>query len=58
PVGHAHARLVRARDVVAVARQRLARDPLIFLHELGSGCAECDEARQSVELRSPREPPG
>ncbi|MFL5576150.1 MAG: AAC(3)-IV family aminoglycoside N-acetyltransferase [Gemmatimonadaceae bacterium] len=47
-VGHAHARLVRARDVVAVAREYLGRDPLIFLHAAGSGCAECDEARESV----------
>lgn len=48
PVGHAHARLVRARDVVAVARERLAREPLLFLHAEGSGCAECDAARRSV----------
>ena len=47
-VGHAHARLMRSRDVVAVAREHLARDPLIFLHAAGSGCAECDEAWQSV----------
>lgn len=48
PVGHGRARLVRARDVVAVACERLARDPLVFLHERGSGCAECDEAWASV----------
>lgn len=47
-VGHAHARLMRARDVAAVACEHLARDPLVFLHPPGSGCAECDEARQSV----------
>jgi aminoglycoside N3'-acetyltransferase len=47
-VGHAHARLVRSRDVVAVARERLARDPLVFLHARGSGCAECDGAWESV----------
>jgi len=47
-VGHASARLVRARDVVAVATEQLALDPLIFLHAAGSGCAECDEARRSV----------
>jgi aminoglycoside N3'-acetyltransferase len=47
PVGHAHARLVRARDVVAAAREQLARDPLLFLHPLGE-CEECDEARNSV----------
>lgn len=48
PVGHAHARLVRARDVVGVALERLARDPLIFLHSPGAGCTECDAARASV----------
>ena len=47
-VGRAHARLVRARDVVAVTRAHLARDPLAFLHPRGSGCAECDEAWQSI----------
>lgn len=47
-VGHAHARLVRARDVVAVARAALARDPLVFLHAADDGCAECDEARRSI----------
>lgn len=47
-VGHAHARLVRSRDVVAVAREQLARDPLVFLHARGSGCAECDEAWASI----------
>jgi aminoglycoside 3-N-acetyltransferase len=46
-VGHAHARLMRARDVVALAREQLARDPLLFLHPPGAGCAECDEARSS-----------
>lgn len=48
PVGHAHARLMRAHDVVAVAREQLAREPLIFLHQPGDGCAECDAARASV----------
>ena len=47
-VGHAHARLVRARDIVAVAREHLARDPLLFLHPPEAGCADCDEARSSV----------
>jgi aminoglycoside 3-N-acetyltransferase len=47
-VGHARARLVRSRDVVAVARERLARDPLVFLHTRGSGCAECDEAWETT----------
>jgi aminoglycoside N3'-acetyltransferase len=47
-VGSASARLVRARDVVSVACERLARDPLVFLHPTGAACAECDEARRSV----------
>ena len=47
-VGHAPARLVRSRDVVTVVREQLLRDPLIFLHALEGGCAECDEARRSV----------
>ncbi|HYC34012.1 MAG TPA: AAC(3)-IV family aminoglycoside N-acetyltransferase [Gemmatimonadales bacterium] len=48
PVGYATARLARSRDIVAAARTRLARDPLVFLHPPGAGCAECDEARRSV----------
>jgi len=47
-VGHAHAKLVRARDVVAVAREQLARDPLVFLHPPEAGCDDCDEARRSI----------
>ncbi len=47
-VGHAQARLVRARDVVAVALEHLRADPLLFLHLPDHGCAECDEARRSV----------
>lgn len=47
-VGHAHARLARARDIVRVARGHLARDPLLFLHPAGAGCAECDLARESL----------
>ena len=47
-IGHAHARLARARDIVRVAREHLARDPLLFLHPVGAGCAECDEARRSA----------
>jgi aminoglycoside N3'-acetyltransferase len=45
-VGHAHARLARARDIVSVALEHLARHPLLFLHPPGAGCAECDEARR------------
>ena len=47
-VGHAHARLARARDVVAVAVEHLERDRLLFLHSAGAGCRECDAARASV----------
>jgi aminoglycoside N3'-acetyltransferase len=47
-VGRAHARLVRARDVVEVVVERLGRDPLVFLHQPSAGCAECDEARASL----------
>lgn len=47
-VGHAQARLTRARDIVAVAREHLAGDPLLFLHPPRAGCAECDAARRSV----------
>lgn len=47
-VGHAQARLVRARDVVAVALEHLRADPLLFLHPPDHRCAECDEARRSV----------
>lgn len=48
PVGHAHARLTRAEDVVEVALEHLAHDPLLFLHPRNAGCAECDEARSST----------
>lgn len=44
-VGHASARLARARDIVDVTVERLQREPLLFLHPAGAGCAECDEAR-------------
>jgi len=47
-VGHAHARLARARDIVALAREKLAREPLLFLHPPQAGCLECDEARASI----------
>ncbi len=47
-VGHAHARLARARDIVAIALEHLRRAPLLFLHAPETGCAECDEARRSI----------
>jgi aminoglycoside N3'-acetyltransferase len=48
PAGYAHARLVRARDLVRLAVERLADDPLLFLHPASAGCEECDVARASV----------
>jgi aminoglycoside N3'-acetyltransferase len=48
PVGHAHARLVRAQDVVGVALEHLAHDPLLFLHPPSAECPECDEALRSI----------
>jgi aminoglycoside N3'-acetyltransferase len=48
-VGHAQARLARARDIVEVALEHLAGDPLLFLHPPGAGCEECDRARRSVK---------
>lgn len=48
PVGHAHARLCRSRDIVDVVLHHLRSDPLLFLHPPDFGCAECDEARRSV----------
>jgi aminoglycoside 3-N-acetyltransferase len=43
-VGRGWARLARSQDIVRVARAPLATDPLIILHQRGSGCAECDTA--------------
>ncbi|MFO7278343.1 MAG: AAC(3)-IV family aminoglycoside N-acetyltransferase [Pseudomonadota bacterium] len=47
-VGHAHARLAKASDIVAVTLEQLARDPLLFLHSPEDECAECDAARASI----------
>jgi aminoglycoside 3-N-acetyltransferase len=47
-VGHAEARLVDARAVVAVALEHHRADPLIFLCAQGSGCEECDAAHASI----------
>ncbi len=54
-VGHAHARLARARDIVGVALGHLARDLLLFLHPPSAGCVECDAARSSIVRRTSRE---
>ncbi len=48
PVGHAHARLARAGDIVRVTLEHLAGDALLFLHPAGAGCPDCDAARQSL----------
>ncbi|QSQ19090.1 AAC(3)-VI family aminoglycoside N-acetyltransferase [Pyxidicoccus parkwayensis] len=50
-VGHAHARLIRSRDIVAVALEQLEKDPLVFLHPPSAKCDECDEARRSAADR-------
>jgi len=47
-VGHAHARLVASRTLVATAVERLRRDPLLFLCDPAEHCDECDLARASV----------
>ncbi len=47
-VGSAAAKLVRARDLVAVALEHLAVDPLVFLCAPAAACGECDVARASV----------
>ena len=47
-VGNAWSRLMRSRDVIDITIAQLARDPLLFLHEAGAGCSECDEARRSI----------
>jgi aminoglycoside 3-N-acetyltransferase len=55
-VGHAEARLAEARDVVAIAVEQLAADPLVFLCAPDAGCGECDAARASV-AGAPTAPP-
>jgi aminoglycoside 3-N-acetyltransferase len=49
-VGHADAKLGDARDIVAVAVEHLAEDPLVFLCSAEEACAECDAARASVPI--------
>jgi aminoglycoside 3-N-acetyltransferase len=44
----APARLISARDIVATAVDQLRENELVFLHPRGV-CAECDEARASME---------
>jgi aminoglycoside 3-N-acetyltransferase len=52
-VGNAHARLMRSRDVVRVVTEKLADDPLVFLHDVQEGCEDCNAARESVITPSP-----
>jgi len=47
-VGNAPARLARSREIVRIAVEHLAREPLAFLHPVSAGCLECDEARRST----------
>lgn len=51
-VGHAPARLARARDVVEAALARLRENETVFLHPPGL-CGECDEARASLAGHTP-----
>ena len=46
-VGHAEARLARARDIVEVVSPQLRGNETIFLHPMGVDL-ECDEARESL----------
>lgn len=47
-VGHASARLIGSRDLVATVTERLRDDPLVFLHPEDELCGECREARASI----------
>jgi aminoglycoside N3'-acetyltransferase len=55
PVGHGHARVARARDIVDVALQHLRDDPLVFLHH-PDACAECRLAHMSIRNAGNYEP--
>lgn len=48
PIGAGTGRLARSRDIVHVALEHLAADPLVFLCRADAGCAECDAARASI----------
>ncbi len=43
-VGHAAAKLARARDIIDVAVEHLTEDPLVFLCPASAHCEECDLA--------------
>nr|AIA17596.1 AAC3 [uncultured bacterium] len=48
-VGSATARLADAKHIVAVAVERLAADPIVFLCPPSEACEECDLARASIK---------
>ncbi len=48
PIAHAAAKLSKAKDIVAVALEHLAQDPLVFLCPAEADCGECDAARASA----------
>lgn len=48
PVANTDARLARAKDIVELALERLAQEPLLFLHPESALCADCNEARSSI----------
>ena len=50
PVGKAQCRLMRSRDVVAIAGAQLAQDPTCFLHARGSDCEACESAWRSLPI--------
>ena len=47
-LGNAEARLCSSRQLVAMAVDFLADDPLLFLCDRDEGCQECDAARESA----------
>ena len=49
-IGHAEARLIRSRDIVAAAREHLRENETVFLHPLGVD-EQCDEAQNSIRER-------
>jgi aminoglycoside 3-N-acetyltransferase len=46
-IGHAEARLIRSRDIIAVVTERLRENETVFLHPPGVD-EQCDEARNSL----------
>ncbi len=46
-IGHAEARLIRSRDIVETAMERLRENETVFLHPRGVD-EQCDEARNSL----------